>query len=117
MQISKVFVGGLPLNTSANDLQECFSAVGPIKKLDLKSTFAFIEFQSPATAQLAVSRYHEGWFMDHQIRVELSSAALKSSLQPNARSGSSTPAQGQTCFKCGKPGHRIKDCRSKVDIR
>jgi RNA recognition motif-containing protein len=83
-------------------------------------SYAFIDFESTESAALAVSRYHEGWFMENQIRVELSMHGKKPNLHPNVKSGPPPPATAaasQACFKCGKPGHKIKDCRSQVDIR
>ena len=40
---------------------------------------------------------------------------LETSLRRNrgAPGGEESEAEGEPCFKCGKPGHRVKDCPDK----
>jgi hypothetical protein len=42
LQSNKIYIGGLPESTRTEDLQDCFSQIGPLVKVDLKLGFGFV---------------------------------------------------------------------------
>nr|WJH19568.1 RNA-binding motif protein 4 [Euglena gracilis] len=48
-----VFVGGLPPDAKETDLQHLFAFCGPMERLSMKKSYAFIDFLSPVSAQAA----------------------------------------------------------------
>jgi RNA recognition motif-containing protein len=63
---SRLFVNNLPYETTAAELKDFFSSVGPVSFLSLPVEresgkprgFAFVEFAEPAHAQEAIRRFH-----------------------------------------------------------
>nr|WMV69934.1 RNA-binding motif protein 4/heterogeneous nuclear ribonucleoprotein R [Euglena gracilis]BDX17150.1 RNA-binding motif protein 4 [Euglena gracilis] len=48
-----VFVGGLPPDAKETDLQHLFAFCGPMERLTMKKSYAFVDFLSPVSAQAA----------------------------------------------------------------
>ena len=60
-QCRSVFVGGLPPETPEEDLRGAFEAFGPIARVDVKKTFAFVDFEDAAHAQAACAMDGSQW--------------------------------------------------------
>ncbi|KAG6814050.1 hypothetical protein H0H92_003900 [Tricholoma furcatifolium] len=104
---NKVYIGGLPENTQQEDLQSCFGKIGNIVNIELKVGYGFVEFDSREAAEESVAKYHEGFFMGHKIRVELSRGGgrtAKYAGDPGA------------CFKCGQMGHWARSMPQREDM-
>lgn len=72
---SKIYVGGLPMDTTEEDLEKVFSKFGPIRVLDLKQVqkpplFAFVEYEDERDAADAVKGTNQTEFQGSHIRVE-----------------------------------------------
>jgi cold-inducible RNA-binding protein len=74
---SRLFVSNLPYETTAAELKELFSAIGPVSFLSLPIEresgkprgFAFVEFAEPAQAQEAIRRFHSQLFNGRALAV------------------------------------------------
>ena len=51
---TKIFVGKLPKKTRRQDLEEEFSKFGKIRDIEMRNSFAFIDFDHPKDADDAV---------------------------------------------------------------
>ena len=59
-----VYVAKLSHNTRERDLKEAFSAFGAIKSIVMKSSFAFVTFETPEAAALAIERMNGAKFVN-----------------------------------------------------
>ncbi|KAH9809970.1 hypothetical protein DFH28DRAFT_514641 [Melampsora americana] len=100
----KIYIGGLPEITRSEDLQDCFSQLGKILTIELKTGYGFVEFDNPQSAADAVTKYHEGHFLGAQIKVELSHGGSR----PRHIAVAANP---EACYSCGHAGHRARDCQ------
>jgi RNA recognition motif-containing protein len=74
---SRLFVNNLPYETTAAELKDFFSSVGPVSFLSLPVEresgkprgFAFVEFVEPAHAQEAIRRFHSQLFNGRALAV------------------------------------------------
>lgn len=100
---SKIYIGGLPEFTRPEDLNDCFSQLGRIWNVELKSGYGFVEYDNPQSACDAVAKYHEGTFLGSQIKVEISHGGSR----PRHVAVSNNP---EACYTCGVAGHWARDC-------
>jgi RNA recognition motif-containing protein len=42
VQPTKIYIGGLPETTRSEDLEDCFSQIGRLVKVDLKGAYGFV---------------------------------------------------------------------------
>jgi len=74
---SRLFVSNLPYETTAAELKDFFSSIGPVSFLSLPVEresgkprgFAFVEFAEPAQAQEAIRRFHSQLFNGRALAV------------------------------------------------
>eukprot|EP00195_Chlamydomonas_chlamydogama_P006441 CAMPEP_0202900642 /NCGR_PEP_ID=MMETSP1392-20130828/11957_1 /ASSEMBLY_ACC=CAM_ASM_000868 /TAXON_ID=225041 /ORGANISM="Chlamydomonas chlamydogama, Strain SAG 11-48b" /LENGTH=224 /DNA_ID=CAMNT_0049587077 /DNA_START=146 /DNA_END=819 /DNA_ORIENTATION=+ len=90
-----VFVGNLPLDVRARDLEDLFHKFGRIVNVDIKTparppAFAFVEFNDPRDAEEAARRRDGVDFLGNRIRCEIAKGGDQSSTRNyrpvNARS-------------------------------
>lgn len=73
----KLYVGNMPYNTTEDDLREMFLQAGGVNSVALikdRTTgmsrgFAFIEMDSQASAEKAITMFHEYTMTDRQLAV------------------------------------------------
>jgi len=75
----KLFVGGLAFATSADRLREAFAAIGTVESVRVAMDpagqsrgFGFVEMETMAAAQDAISRLHGSDLDGRALKVELS---------------------------------------------
>lgn len=72
-----MYVAKLSRNTRESELKDGFSKFGPIRNIVLKSTFAFIYFETPEQAQEAIKRMNGVKFVNgEELVVEPSGTLL-----------------------------------------
>lgn len=70
---SCIYIAKLSRHTREGDLKEAFTRFGPIRKLVLKSTYAFLTFETPEAATEAIARMNGAKFVNgEEIVVETS---------------------------------------------
>jgi RNA recognition motif-containing protein len=95
---SRLFVGNLPYEATAAELQEFFSSVGPVSSVSLPVEresgkprgFAFVDFPDPAHATEAVRRFHNQSFNGRVLAVT-EARARESRPSPASPAQSSQP--------------------------
>lgn len=96
----RIYVGGLSTRTSPRSLKILFSRYGHLLDIDLKSAYAFIEFEDYRDAADAIKDmcYNCGerghWASECQEE----------------------DGRGR-CYRCGRKGHERKDCRERSRTR
>ena len=93
--ITRIFVGRLSTNTTDQQLKRVFETFGAIKTFNMKSTYAFIEFEEEKSAKEAIEKMNNQELNNHKILVE---AAVPEGKRAQAKSD-------DICFKCGHKGH------------
>lgn len=69
--MARVYVGKLPPRVDELDLEKLFSEAGPVRNVNIKYDFAFIEFDHESDAQKAI-RDFDGYDLDgRRIIVEM----------------------------------------------
>lgn len=79
MQNNKLYVGGIPYASTAEDLKNYFSQAGEVKdaviimdKMTNRSKgFGFVEMTNSADAEKAISMFHGKEFMGRELTVNL----------------------------------------------
>jgi arginine/serine-rich splicing factor 7 len=92
---ARIYVGRLSRRTRAQDLRDAFGKFGNIKNVDLKSDYAFIEFEESKQAKIAIDKMDREELDDHRIIVEKAIPKRKSH----------GPSSQDVCFNCGLRGH------------
>ena len=96
---SRLFVNNLPYETTAAELKDLFSSVGPVSFLSLPVEresgkprgFAFVEFAEPAHAKEAIRRFHSQLFNGRALAVR--EALAKESRPAHSFSPESSPTR------------------------
>lgn len=92
---ARIYVGRLSRKTRNQDLRDAFGKFGNIKNIDLKSDYAFIEFEDEKQARTAIKKMDREELDDHRIIVEEAIPKRKSH----------GPSSQDVCFNCGLKGH------------
>jgi len=98
---SKLFVGNITTEMTADDLREAFEAYGIVLDAMVFGKYGFVHFDDDGDAQKATDALNNREVKGSKIRVEVSTS------EPGAPSKGS---RGEGCFKCGLDGHFAKGC-------
>ncbi len=90
MQENKLYVGGIPYSSTAEDLKKYFSAAGEVKdamiimdKMTHRSKgFGFVEMIDTEAANKAISMFHDQEFAGRKLAVNLARPMEKSEDRP-----------------------------------
>jgi RNA recognition motif-containing protein len=93
---SRLFVSNLPYETTAAELKELFSSVGPVSFLSLPVEresgkprgFAFVEFAEPTHAEEAIRRFHSQLFNGRALAIREALAKESRPARPFSPQGS-----------------------------
>lgn len=96
---SRLFVGNLPYDTTAAEIKDLFSSVGPVAFVSLPVEresgrprgFAFVDFSDRAHAEEAVRRFHQQSFKGRALVVN--EARARESQPPSAFPARAAPAR------------------------
>eukprot|EP01017_Pseudomicrothorax_dubius_P019832 TRINITY_DN2187_c0_g1_i7.p1 TRINITY_DN2187_c0_g1~~TRINITY_DN2187_c0_g1_i7.p1 ORF type:complete len:150 (-),score=30.68 TRINITY_DN2187_c0_g1_i7:214-663(-) len=98
MSDSKIFVGKLAKNVEEKDLKKAFEKFGEVKSIEMKHSFAFIEFEGGNAAEDAIKEMNGKELDGSEIRVE--------KYGENKKEGRTRgPRNEDTCYNCGRKGH------------
>lgn len=92
---ARIYIGRLSRRTRAQDIRDAFRKFGAIKTLDLKSDYAFLEYDDEKQAKEAIKKMDREELDGHQIIVEEAIPKRKSH----------GPSSQDVCFNCGLRGH------------
>eukprot|EP00762_Andalucia_godoyi_P007570 ANDGO_00860.mRNA.1 Serine/arginine-rich splicing factor SR30 len=67
----RLFVGHIAREVSRGDIESAFSRFGPIDQVDLKGSFAFVEYSAPEAAEAALREMNNATLGPQSINVEL----------------------------------------------
>lgn len=71
----RIYVGGIPDITTADDLYEHFKGYGKIMGIALNRLFGFVQFAEESSAQAAISQAGGGSFLGKCISVKTAQTA------------------------------------------
>lgn len=71
LETTKVFVRPLDYNIPSEEVQDFFSAAGPIVEVQMMRGYAFIKFEEESGAQKAVADFHDVEFHGQNLIVEM----------------------------------------------
>jgi len=101
--MSKLYIGHLSDRTRESSLRAAFGKFGPIRSVDLKNGYAFVEYDEKLDAEDALKAL-DGTDLDgSNITVQVSHAS--SGDRPRKK----VPGEGK-CFRCGVEGHWAREC-------
>lgn len=96
----RIYVGGLSPKTTARSLKLVFARYGPLQEVDLKSAYAFIEFEDHRDAEDALRD------MDHR-KVDGETISVEYASRKRDR------GDKNMCYNCGKKGHWASECKEE----
>jgi arginine/serine-rich splicing factor 7 len=99
----RIYVGGLSPKTSPRTLKILFARYGHLQEVDLKSAYAFIEFEDYRDAEDALRDMNRRTVDGEVISVEYASRRRDR-------------GDRDMCYNCGKRGHWASECK-EVDGR
>eukprot|EP01113_Clastostelium_recurvatum_P012449 TRINITY_DN1646_c0_g1_i2.p1 TRINITY_DN1646_c0_g1~~TRINITY_DN1646_c0_g1_i2.p1 ORF type:complete len:229 (-),score=21.34 TRINITY_DN1646_c0_g1_i2:73-711(-) len=102
----RVYVGRLSTRTRDTDLEAAFDKYGRCR-VDLKSGFAFVEYDDERDAEDAIRALDNTDLDGSRIVVEQSHGR-----RGGGPGGPGGPSGGDSCFACGGRGHWARDCPS-----
>jgi RNA recognition motif-containing protein len=90
MQENKLYVGGIPYSSTAEDLKRHFAEAGEVKdaiiimdKMTRRSKgFGFVEMATAEGAEKAISMFHDAEFMGRKLTVNLARPEAKREERP-----------------------------------
>jgi len=80
-EYTQIYVARISRNCTADDLQSHFAQFGPIREVVMKGKYAFIDYESPKDAGVAVIETNGKPFKGFDIVVEQSGKSLSESLK------------------------------------
>jgi len=101
---TKIFVGNLHKDTTVAEIRELFEAHGKVNEADILGNYSFVHMDSEDDARKAIESIDGTELHGLRLRVQESTSRVRQSA-----------GMGQdrdSCYKCGRSGHRFKDCRS-----
>jgi RNA recognition motif-containing protein len=101
-----LFVGRLPSDVRQRELEDLFDKYGKILRCDIKSSYAFVEFEDSRDAEDAVKEMDGYRLSGRPIVVEWAKGKRRGG--ERASGGGDRDA----CFKCGEKGHWARECRN-----
>jgi RNA recognition motif-containing protein len=113
---SKLYVGNLPYSTSADDLRNLFSQAGTVVSADVimdrmsgqSKGFAFVQMETPAEAEKAISMFNGYKMGNRELKVNLARPK-----EDTGRGGFGGPRGGSGGYNRGGGGGRDRDGGSR----
>merc|ERR1711970_1674484 len=102
-QRTKIFIGNLHKDTKTSEIRELFEAHGKVNECDILGNYSFVHMDSESDARNAIESLDGTELHGLRLRVQESTSRVRQ----NAGMGEDRDA----CYKCGRRGHRFKDCR------
>lgn len=114
----QIYVAKLSSSIRERDLHDRFAKYGDIRRIQIKSNYAFIEYYDYRDAEYAVERMDGRVFEGHRIIVQASKGKRRSRSRqrsrerrpydPNRKKG---PQSDDLCFNCNGRGHWANECK------
>lgn len=100
MENNKIYVGKLSRRIRESDIDKEFSKFGKIKEIELRTSYAFVEFDDEKAAEEAIDEMNGKYIDDSKIVVQ-----LKGANRVRANDDGKGPSSKDVCYNCGSRGH------------
>jgi arginine/serine-rich splicing factor 7 len=127
----QIYVAKLSSSVRERDLHDRFSKYGDIRRIQIKSNYAFIEYYDYRDAEYAVERMDGRFFEGHRIVVQASMGRKRGRERERSRDNDSRdrdrdrdrerrpydpdrkrgPQTEDVCYNCGLKGHWANECK------